>query len=242
VASTIQTAIRNASISGGGILTTGLAVAGLVFSATTTFAQLQHSLNAIWGVKPDDAGVESFAKKRFTSFLVIVGIAILVLISLCAATVVGAITNSAGIPFPDWALYAIEVIISAVVFTACFAIIFKVLPDAEIAWKDVWAGAAVTSILFVIGKFLISLYLGHSSMGSVYGGAGALALLLLWTYYSSCILFFGAEFTEVWGKAHGRSIKPEKGAVCLDTLESHGRARQSGTPTRHGRMPTTRTA
>jgi membrane protein len=96
----------------------------------------------------------------------------------------------------------------------------------------VWAGAIMTSILFVIGKFLISFYLGHSSMGSVYGGAGALALLLLWTYYSSCILFFGAEFVEVWGKEHGRSIQPIKGAICLDTAQPRQPARRPDTPSR----------
>lgn len=217
IAGVLSTMIQNASVSGGGIIATALGAAGLVFSATTTFVQLQTSLNRSWGIKRDDSGVKSFAMKRFTSFLMIAGISILVLVFLALGTAVSALTRMTALPLPGWAFYLFDVLLSWAVFTACFAAIFKVLPDARIEWKDVRVGGAVTAGLFVIGKFLISLYLGHSSTVSAYGAAGSLALVLLWTYYSAMIVLLGAEFTEVWAEAHGREVEPDEGAVYVGT-------------------------
>lgn len=212
VASQLQTMIGSAAHSTAGIIATVLAIAGLVFSATGTFTQLQTSLNRTWDVEPDSSGVRSFVWKRVISFLMIVGIAIVVLIGLGASTGVTALANTIGLPIPTPLAYAAEIVISWIIFTLLFGAIFKVLPDATLAWRDVKVGAAVTAVLFVIGKFLIGFYLAHSSTASAYGAAGSLALLLLWTYYSALILLLGAEFTQVWARGHHRGIEPERGA------------------------------
>jgi membrane protein len=117
-------------------------------------------------------------------------------------------------------LEAGQAVVSWVIFTFLFGAVYKALPDADIAWKDVKVGAMVTAALFVIGKFLIGLYLGHSSAASAYGVAGSLALLLLWTYYSSMIFLFGAEFTQVWARSHGKQIQPSRGAVRIERKET----------------------
>jgi membrane protein len=225
IGNALSSMIQNASVSGGGLIATALGVVGLVFSATTTFAQLQSSLNRAWGIERDESGVRSFATKRFTSFLMIVGISILVLVFLALSTAVSALTRMAGLPLPAWAFYVFEVLLSWVVFAACFAAIFKVLPDAKIEWKDVRVGGAVTAILFVIGKFLIGMYLAHSTTANAYGAAGSLALLLLWTYYSAMIFLLGAEFTEAWAESHGREVEPEEGAVYIGASKGDRSAR-----------------
>jgi membrane protein len=213
-AAQVQTMIANAAKStSGGVIATVLGIAGLVFSATGAFTQLQTSLNRAWEVKPDESGVRSFFIKRFLCFLMIVGIGIVVLAALGASTGFSALTRAAGLPIPGTLVYAGEVVVSFFVFALLFGLIFKIVPDARIAWKDVKVGAAITALLFVIGKFLIGFYLAHSTSASVYGAAGSLALLLLWTYYSSIILLLGAEATRVWARRHGRRIEPEKGAV-----------------------------
>jgi membrane protein len=143
----------------------------------------------------------------------IVGIAILVLISLSATAMLSYLSGNAGLPLPGTVMYIVEIGISWVIFAFLFGAIFKVLPDAEVSWKDVKAGGMITAALFVLGKFLIGFYLAHSGTASSFGAAGALALLLLWTYYSANIFLFGAEFTQVWAHAHGRSLPPQEGAV-----------------------------
>lgn len=219
VAGQLQAAVRNASVSHGGTLATAFGVAALVFSATSTFVQLQQSLNMIWGVKRDESAVRSFAGKRLASFLVIVGVSILVLASLGAGWFVSASARLTGLPALGWLMWVIEIVVFLVVFTVFFALIFKLLPDVRIEWSDVWAGAIVTSVLFMIGKSLIEIYLGHSTTGSIYGAAGSLTLLLLWSYYSAIILLTGAEFVQAWSNEHGRRLEPEPGAVFVGSYQ-----------------------
>jgi len=210
----VQGMVRSAAESAtGGLVATALGVLGLLFSATTTLSALQTAMNRAWEVKPDESGIKSMAWKRFISFLLIVGAGILVLISVGATTAATGLAGAAGIAFPGWLMYVLEICVSWFVFMLIFAVLFKVLPDARLRFGDMTAGAMVTATLFIIGKFAIGFYLSHSTISNAFGAAGALALLLLWTYYSALIFLFGVEFTQVWARDHGRSIEPEPGAV-----------------------------
>jgi membrane protein len=183
-----------------------LGIAGLVFAATSTFVQLQSALNRIWGIQPGKSGARSFFWKRILSFFLIAAIAVLVLVSLAATTALSALSAQSGVSLPRPLISVAEIAVSWLIFSLLFGLIFQVLPDADLAWKDVNTGAAVTAVLFVAGQFLIGFYLAHSSTASAYGAAGALALLLLWAYYSANIFLFGAELTEVWARLRGRAF------------------------------------
>jgi membrane protein len=199
-------------------------IALLIFGATGAFAQLQGSLNRAWGVKPDPkaGGLKTFLMKRVFSFGMVLGIAFLLLVSLVLSAIVSAfgdylghLLGGASSVLLQW----LNVAISFAVITLLFALIFKVLPDAQVAWRDVWIGALVTALLFTVGKFLIGLYLGHSNPGEPFGAAGSLALVLVWIYYASIILLLGAEFTQVWADSRGAGLEPAKGAVRIERQE-----------------------
>lgn len=213
-ASLIQNMVRNSSITArGGIIALIFGIAGLVYSSTNVMAQLQTALDSAWEVRPQESGLKSMAWKRFTSFLLVVGVGLLLLISLGASAAVTGMARAAGISFPGWLMDLLEIVISWAVFLFLFGVLYKMLPDARVFWSDVKFGAMLTATFFIVGKFLIGLYLSHSGAASAYGAAGALALLLLWTYYSAMIFLFGAEWTQVWARQHGRTIEPSEGAV-----------------------------
>lgn len=203
----------------GGTLTTILSVGGLVLGATGAFGQLQAALNRAWGVAPDpnQGGIRPFLIKRLFSFGMILSVAFLLLVSLVLSAVLSAFGDALGRMLPEGLsttlLQVLNLGISLFVITALFAAIFKVLPDARVEWRDVWVGAAATALLFVLGKFLIGFYIGRSNPGQAFGAAGSLAVLLVWVYYSSMIVLFGAEFTEAWVLRRGGRIAPERGAV-----------------------------
>ena len=202
-----------------GVIPTLFGIAGLLFGATGAFGQLQKTLNRAWNVEPDPSqgGIKNFLSKRLFSFGMILVVAFFLLVSLvisAALTGLGGRLGSflpAGLSGP--VLEVLNSLISLGVITLLFAAMFKVMPDARITWRSVWVGAGVTAVLFVIGKFLIGFYLGKSNPGQAYGAAGSLAVLLLWIYYSSLILLFGAEFTETWARRRGEGLEPEPGAV-----------------------------
>ncbi|MFL5404078.1 MAG: YihY/virulence factor BrkB family protein [Gemmatimonadales bacterium] len=202
-----------------GLIPTILGIAGLLFGATGAFGQLQKTLNRAWNVEPDpnQGGLKNFLTKRLFSFGMILVVAFFLLVSLVISAALTGIGGRLGNFLPSGLsgplLEVFNTVVSLAVITALFAALFKVMPDAKIAWRSVWVGAAVTAVLFVVGKFLIGFYLGKSNPGQAYGAAGSLALLLLWVYYSSLILLFGAEFTETWAERRGRGIEPEPGAV-----------------------------
>ncbi|HSK76689.1 MAG TPA: YihY/virulence factor BrkB family protein [Thermoanaerobaculia bacterium] len=222
-AEAIQTMVANAGKQGsGGVLGTILGIVTILFGATGVFAQLQSSLNKIWNVeaKPGQ-GIWSFLRNRILSFGMVLGIGFLLLVSLAVSAAIAALDTYATGLFP-----AAEVVIGIVtaafglaVITVLFAMIFRYLPDVKIAWKDVWTGAAVTSVLFLIGKVLIGLYLGNSTVASTYGAAGSLVILLLWIYYSTQILFFGAEITQVYARRYGSGIVPSEHAVPVKEVK-----------------------
>lgn len=199
---------------GKGPMATIIGLAMLIFGATGAFLQLQSALNRAWHVEPDPAqgGIKNFITKRVFSFGLILGIVFLLIVSLAVTAAVSAVTERFGGGLPETMVLVLEFVFAFVVVTFLFAAMFKILPDAEIAWRDVWVGAIVTTILFVIGKFLIGFYLGKSDPGSSFGSAGTLAVILIWIYYASHIVLFGAEFTQAWSEKFGRGIRPEQGA------------------------------
>jgi membrane protein len=214
----IRTILAQLHQPGGKALGTVLSIAALVLGATGAFGQLQAALNRAWEVAPDPrAGLKGFLVKRLFSFGMILTVAFLLLVSLILSAALSAFGGALGRMLPDGLsatlLQVVNLGVSFVVITALFAVIFKVLPDARVAWRDVWVGATVTALLFVIGKFLIGFYLGRSNPGQAFGAAGSLAVLFVWVYYSSMILLFGAEFTQAWVERNGNSIAPERGAV-----------------------------
>jgi membrane protein len=202
-----------------GTLPTLLGIAGLLFGATGALGQLQKSLNRTWNVEPDpnQGGLKSFLSKRLFSLGMLLVLAFFLLVSLVISAAISGIGDrlSGFLPsgFSAPLLEVLNALVSLAVVTLLFAAMFKVMPDARISWRSVWVGAAVTALLFGIGKFLIGFYLGQSNPGRAYGAAGSLAVLLLWVYYSALILLFGAEFTESWAEERGHGIEPEPGAV-----------------------------
>lgn len=202
----------------GGILLTLLGIVTLLLGASGVFGALQDSLNTIWGVQPrPGGGLKGMVKERFFSFTLVVGTGFLLLVSLVVTAGLAAAGKwfSDAMPGGAGVWEGVNFVFSLLVVTVLFALIFKVVPDAAIAWRDIAIGAFVTALLFTIGKFAIGLYLGHSAFGSSYGAAGSLLVLLLWVYYSAQILFFGAEFTQVYANQYGSHVAPEPGAVPL---------------------------
>lgn len=209
----------------GGILGTVIGIVVLIIGATGTFASLQDALNRIWHVKPDPlaGGIRAFLTKRLVSFGMILGVAFLLLVSLALSAILSAAGTWIGRMLPSWLssslLQAVGFAVSFLVISALFAALFKILPDMKIGWHDVWVGAVVTSLLFSIGKLGIGLYLGKSATASAYGAAGSFVVIVVWLYYASLILLFGAEFTKIWAGEHGRRIPPENGAVGVKVEE-----------------------
>jgi membrane protein len=215
-AQAIQGMIENASDQPKtGMISTVIGIIALILGAGGVVGQLQTSLNTIWGVEPKPGqGVWGFIRQRFISFAMVLGIGFLLLVSLVVSAVVTGITEFVGTFFGGTELvaHALDLIVSFALITVLFAMIYKFLPDVKIQWGDVWIGAALTSLLFTIGKFLIGLYLGSSGVTSAYGAAGSLITVLLWVYYSALIFFLGAEFTQVYASQYGSGVKPTEHA------------------------------
>ena len=202
----------------GGII--GIALA--LFGATGVFGQLQNALNTIWGVKArPGGGVWGFVRSRFLSFALLAGIGFLLLVSLVIEAVIKGFSHylqSIG-PGALTIIIPIYLVFDFVVVSAVFALIFKILPNATTRWRDVWIGAVMTALLFLIGKWLLGIYLGSGTAASAYGAASSLITMLLWIYYSSQILPFGAEFTQVYANECGARIEPDKYAVHIERKE-----------------------
>lgn len=197
---------------------TVVSVGLLLFGATTVFAELKAALNTIWGVvvKPGQP-VVTLLRDRFLSFSMVLVIGFLLVTSLIVSTVLAAITKYFGrwVPIHPDLLTWYDVGISMVVISILFALMFKLLPNIKVRWREVWLGATVTAGLFTIGKLAIGFYLGTSSVASTFGAAGSVAIFLLWVYYSACILFFGAEFTKCYAKRYGSGVRPNRRAMLI---------------------------
>ncbi len=204
-------------------LGTILSVIALAFGATTSFTQLQSALNKIWAVKPDPRRnqLRVFLVKRIFSFGIVVTVAFLLLVSLLVSTALSAaaahVTHLLGTP--AILLDVVGSVVAFFVIAGLFAVMYRYLPDARIAWSDVGAGSIASALLFVIGKTVIGYYLGGTNPGNAYGAAGSLAVILIWVYYTAMILLFGAEFTELWAERFGRGVTPEKGAIAYEEAE-----------------------
>jgi membrane protein len=204
----VQALIGSARHSGSGAEATLLGLGTLLFGALGLFLQLQAALNTIWDVEPDTGrGIRRAVRDRLVSLAILLGVGFLLLVSL----VVSALIVTAGryfadlLPVSSTVLQAVNLALSFVFSTLLFAMLFKYLPDASVDWGDVWHGAALTSLLFTLGKFVIALYLGITSVSSVYGTAGSLVALLVWVYFSAQIILFGAEFTQVYARKYRSS-------------------------------------
>ncbi|HEY9882794.1 MAG TPA: YihY/virulence factor BrkB family protein [Thermosynechococcaceae cyanobacterium] len=234
-AKVIEDAIENANKpeSGGGIASL-ISIVVLLFGASGVFAQLQDALNTVWEVQPKPGrGIWSFIRQRFLSFSMVLGIGFLLMVSLIVSAVLSGLSTymSHLIPGVDFIWEILNFVISFGVITLLFALIYKYLPDVKITWNDVLIGAVITALLFTIGKTVLGQYLGGGSFGSAYGAAGSLVIILAWVFYSAQILFFGAEFTQVYARRYGSQIVPDDHA---ESVTEEARAKQ-GMPRRRRR-------
>ncbi|HYF67234.1 MAG TPA: YihY/virulence factor BrkB family protein [Ohtaekwangia sp.] len=222
----VQNIIDNASSNEGTVLSSILAVATLLFGATGVFYQTQQILNKMWEVKPQPKQkILKLIKDRVFSFGLILIVGFLLLVSLVLSAALTAVSDWITSHVSDALIIIfkfLDIIFSIGVVTLLFAAIYKFLPDAKVKWRDVWVGAIVTSILFVIAKFALGLYFGTSDPGSTYGAAGSIILIMLWVSYAGMILLFGAEFTQVYATRHGRAIVPTKGSVSTHGENDNG--------------------
>jgi membrane protein len=208
-AKALEEMVQNAAKPKTGMIATILGVITLLFGASGVFGQLKDAMNTIWNVEPKRRpGIMGFVKDRFLSMAMVFGVGFLLLVTLVLDAAISAMGGYIApmIPGGEAVMHTLQLVISFGLVTVLFAMIFRYLPDVRVQWHDVWLGAAFTSLLFVIGKFGLGLYLGKSAVGSSYGAAGSLVILLLWIYYSAQILFFGAEFTQVYARTQGSMI------------------------------------
>lgn len=218
----IQGIAQKASQPGKSVVATTIGIALALFGASGVFGQLQDALNTIWGVKAKPgAGIWGFLRARFLSFGMVAGVCFLLLVSMTVESLLKGFSHYVQAHLPGGFAVAISVylIFDFAVVTFLFAMIFRYLPDAKIRWRDVWVGAAITALLFALGKWALGLYLGSGAAASAYGAASSLITLLLWIYYSSQILLVGAEFTQVYADHFGAKVVPDEYAVRIETQE-----------------------
>jgi membrane protein len=227
-AAQIQQLIKNAAISPGITVASVVGVIALVFSATGVFAEIQSSINTIWRLKanPKKGGIIKLLLTRLLSFSMVVSLGFILMVSLVVNAAMDALVDRLTQIFPSitvYLAYAINIALTFITTSILFAIIFKVLPDARVKFKDIRAGAFTTALLFMIGRAAIGFYLGHSKVSSTYGAAGSLVVILLWVYYSAIILYFGAAFTRAYVSRNGGHIYPNKYAVFVESIEVHNK-------------------
>lgn len=215
-AQTVQELILKASEPKSGMIATLVGIATLLWGASNVFTNLKDALNTIWNVSPPPGrGIWGFLQDRVLSFAMILGIGFLLLVSLVISAVLAVISSWLNgllhLPVGIWQI--VDFALSFGVVTMLFALIYKLLPDVELAWNDVWIGAGITSLLFTIGKSLIGAYLGSSGIASTYGAAGSFVIILLWINYSAQILFLGAEFTQVWANRYGSKMRSSRNKI-----------------------------
>lgn len=222
----VEKLVSTSSESKGSTLASILAVATLLFGATGVFYQTQQILNKVWGVKPHPKKkIFKLVRDRFFSFGLIIVVGFLLLVSLVLSAALTAVSDwvTAHISESLVVVFKIfDLIVSLGIVTLLFAAMYKFLPDAKIQWKDVWVGAFVTSLLFVLAKFALGLYFGNSDPASAYGAAGSIILIMLWVSYAGMILLFGAEFTQVYANRYGHKVVPSEGAVATGENEDNG--------------------
>jgi membrane protein len=216
----IEAVLAQAHTPGKSVVATIIGLVVLLLGASGVFSELQETMNIVWNVKPKPGrGVLGFVRDRFFSFAMVLGVAFLLLVSLVLSAALSAVGTYLGshLPGGETLWQVVNFVLSFMIVAVLFGAIFKIVPDAKIAYRDVWHGALVTAFLFTIGKLAIGFYLGKAAPGSAYGAAGSLVALIVWVYYSAQILFFGAEFTQMWAKTYGGGIVPSKNAVAASS-------------------------
>lgn len=207
----IQTLLVHAQAPSEGVLGSLIGIGVLLFGASAVFVELQAALNAIWNVPASpSAGALEYVRKRFFTFVIVLGVAVLLLVSLVLSAVLSAVGKYFSHLLPGGTLWweAINFVGSGVAIALAFALVFKVIPDAQVAWRDVWPGAFATAFLFSVGKFVLGWYLGRASVASPYGAAGSVMVLVIWVYYAAQIFFFGAELTHVFANYRRSEARP----------------------------------
>lgn len=210
-----------------GIIATIIGVCVLILGATTFFGELKNALNTIWGVTPSPGHtISAIVRDRILSFSMVVSIAFLLMISLVISSLLAAFSGWLGalVSLPPELWKVVDFLLSLTITSTLFALIFKILPNVVLRWKDVYPGAILTALLFTLGKSVIAWYLGRSGPESSFGAAGAVIIILLWVYYVTCILFLGAEFTKVWRRRYGGKVEPDKFGMFADPLTTPGMA------------------
>lgn len=225
----VENMLLTASKPASGLAATVIGVFTLLFGAMGVFGELQNSLNTIWEVRPKPLkglgkNLKRLVLQRLLSFTMILGIGFLLLVSLVVNAAITALATYVNgiLPLPAIVLHLLNFVVSLVIITLLFAMMFKILPDAKMAWRDVWLGAGITALLFTIGRVVIAQYLGTVGIGSAFGAAGSLVVILVWIYYSAQILFLGAEFTQVYANRYGTPIMPDKHALPLTDEKATG--------------------
>jgi len=220
-AQALENAVEQSSVEHSGILPTLLGVLALLFGATTVFAQVQAALNNLWDVRaqPSRSGIVTFIRTRLLSLGLILVIGFLLLVSFVLSVAIGMVVRFAAdwVPVPNLLALGADLILTLVVVTLLFAMVYKVLPDVHLGWRDMWKGAFGAAALFTVGQYAISYYLTRTAPGSAYGAAGSLVLVLMWVYYSSLILLLGAAFTRIAVRERGDVIQPRSHAVRVRT-------------------------
>lgn len=219
----IQELIKNATIQRNNVFASGASIVALIIGATSVFGEIQDSINFIWSLKAKPKrGWFKIVLNRLLSFSIIISLSFILLVSLIVSTVLDVLVDRLIQLFPGIAVYVaygVNLLVTLIIITLLFGIIFKVLPDAKIKWKDVLTGAITTAVLFMLGKFGISFYLGTKNIGNTYGAAGSIIVILLWVYYSAIILYIGAAFTKNYAHFKGRRIYPNDYAVWTEHIE-----------------------
>lgn len=216
-ASAVQEMIKSSSKGGSGIIATVIGLVTLLLGAAGIFGQLQDALNTIFGVVFKPAGIVGMLKARLLTFLMVLGVALLLLASLAASALLSVLAGYVSGILPGGAIVwqIVNYLVTAAIIVLAFALIYKLLPDARIAWKSTFVGAVVTTVLFILGQILLSIYFGFSNPGSAFGAAGSLVVVLVWIYYTAQIIFFGAEITKVYANRYGTGLQPKPGAEWL---------------------------
>jgi membrane protein len=204
----VMNVIQSRYQAGSGLEATIIAIVLILVGSTTVCMTLKSALNTMWGVNGKPSGFLNYIKERIMSSLIILVIGAFLFLSMIVSSVISTISNFIDIPL--FLFSTIDNIVSIILLTLLFSMLYKMLPDVKISWGDVWVGGAVTAAFFTLGKFLLGLYLSHSSVSSAYGAAGSLVVLLLWVYYSAQVIFLGAEFTQVYARKYGSEIVPKK--------------------------------
>jgi len=234
-AAAIEAMVKGASKPSSGLWATVLSVGALLFAATGVVVQLKDALNTIWDVRPKPGrGVRLFLRQYVVSLAALLGIGFILMASLVLTAVLAYVGDrfATVLPLPEWLLQGMNFVVSFGVITALFALMYKLLPDVKIAWRDVWVGALSTAFLFTVGRLGIGLYIGTQSFDSTFGAASSLILVLVWVYYLSQVFFFGAELTKAYALKYGSKIEPIDDAELVSPGEGGVRAKREPRPAR----------